>query len=88
MILYVHIKSNSKYDSVTVKAKHQLEIRISAVPVDGKANKYLANYLAKIFKVSKSSIVIIKGLNNPYKTIEIIADDEYVKHILSTLNKT
>ncbi len=83
MIFRVHVKPNAKTDSITVKESNELEVRICAAPVDGKANKYLVAYLSKIYKVSKSSVVILKGLNNPHKTIEIIADDKHIKNILS-----
>jgi len=85
MIFHVHVKPNTKADSITVKENNELDVRICAAPVDGKANKYLIGYLSKIFKVSKSSVVILKGLNNPHKTIEIIASDEYVKDVVNNL---
>ena len=81
MIFHVHVKPNAKADSISIKQNNELEVRVCAAPVDGKANKYLINYLSKIFKVSKSSAVILKGLNNPYKTIEIITADEHLKNI-------
>ncbi|MEO8711379.1 MAG: DUF167 domain-containing protein [Parafilimonas sp.] len=83
MIFHVHVKPNAKTDSIIIKENNELDIRICAVPVDGKANKYLIAYLSKIFKVSKSSVVILKGLNNNYKTVEIIADDEHVKNVIN-----
>jgi uncharacterized protein (TIGR00251 family) len=88
MILRVHIKPNSKIDSITIKENNELEVRICAAPVDGKANKHLITYLSEIFRVSKSAVVILKGLNNPYKTIEIIANDTYVKRVLDNFFKT
>ena len=82
MVFRVHVKPNAKTDSMTIK-ENGLEVRICAMPVDGKANKYLISYLSKVFKVSKSSVVILNGLNNPYKTVEIIAADEHVKNVLN-----
>jgi uncharacterized protein (TIGR00251 family) len=76
------VKPNAKTDSITVKENNELEVRICAAPVEGKANKYLVGYLSKIFKVSKSSVIILKGLNNPYKTVEIIADDAHIMDVL------
>jgi uncharacterized protein (TIGR00251 family) len=84
MIFHVHVKPNAKNDSIIIKGNNELDIRICAAPVDGKANKYLIAYLSEIFKVSKSSVVILKGLKNAYKTIEIIADDKHVKNVLNT----
>jgi len=85
MIFRVRVKPNAKTDSITVKENNELEVRIAAPPVDGKANKYLAQYLSEIFKVSKSAVTILKGLNTPYKTVEIIAGDNYLKDVLNTL---
>ena len=84
MIFRAHVKPNAKFDSIVIKENNELEVRICAAPVDGKANKYLVDYLAKIYKVSKSSVVILKGLNSPHKTIEIIADDTHVKRVLDS----
>jgi uncharacterized protein (TIGR00251 family) len=83
MIFRVHVKPNAKSDSISVKENNELDVRICAAPVDGKANKYLTGYLSKIFKVPKSSVVIVKGLNNSYKIIEIIADNTHIKNILN-----
>ena len=85
MIIRVHVKPNAKTDSVVVTENNELHIRIREVPVNGKANKYLVNYLLKVFNVPKSSVTISKGLNTSHKTILINADDEYIKRILNTL---
>ena len=85
MIFSVRVKPNAKIDSIIIKENNELEVRIAAPPVDGKANKHLIHYLSEIFKVSKSAVVILKGLNTPYKTVEIIAGDNYIKGILNAL---
>ena len=74
-----------KADFVVVAENNELHIRICEVPVDGKANKYLVNYVSKIFNVPKSSVIISKGLNTSHKTILINANDDYIKSILNTL---
>ena len=84
MIIHAHIKPNAKVDSITVK-KNELHVCIRAVPENGKANKYLISYFSKIFKVSKSSITILKGLNTPHKTISITAGDKHIESILQAL---
>ena len=86
MIIRVHVKPNAKADSIAVTENKELHVRICEVPVDGKANKCLVNYLSKVFKVSKSFITISKGFNTPHKTITIIADDDYIKNILNTFH--
>ncbi len=39
----------------------RIKIRITAPPVDGKANKHLIKYLSSVFKVAKSAITIKNG---------------------------
>jgi len=87
MILKMYVKPNSKTDSIHINETNELNVRIHATPVGGKANKYLVSYLSEIFKVPKSFIHILKGLNTSYKTIEILAEDEQIKNILNTLSK-
>lgn len=48
-----------------------LKLRISAPPVDGKANKEIILFLSKLLKVPKSKIDILKGETGRLKTVEI-----------------
>ncbi len=48
-----------------------LRIRLTAPPVDGKANQELIRFLAKLLKISKSSIVISSGESSRLKQIKI-----------------
>ena len=48
-----------------------LKIYLTAIPVDGKANKELIKLLAKELKIRKSKIAIIKGEKKSEKIIEI-----------------
>ncbi|HYK44970.1 MAG TPA: DUF167 domain-containing protein [Parafilimonas sp.] len=87
MILHLRVKPNSKVDSLEVKGDGTIAVKICAPAVEGKANKYLVRYLSDLFKIRPSKINIIKGQNNPHKTISIEADEKYVKEILSALRK-
>ena len=49
----------------------ELKVYLTAVPVDGKANKELIKLLAKELNISKSRINIIRGEKNKEKIIEI-----------------
>ncbi len=48
-----------------------VKVYLVAPAVDGKANKALIDFLAGYYKITKSSIRIIKGLKSRYKTITI-----------------
>jgi len=48
-----------------------LQVRVTAPPVDGKANKALIQLLAKEFKVPKSRIKILQGETSRDKLVEL-----------------
>ena len=51
-----------------------LRLKITAPPVDNKANKFVIGFLSKRFKVPKTSIKIVRGDTSRDKTIFISAD--------------
>ena len=88
MILRIHVKPNSKTDSISIDKAGTIRVKIRAKPVEGKANKYLLEYLSTLFKLPKSKIEIIKGHSSSYKIIEMGAPEDDIKNILKTfLNK-
>jgi len=48
-----------------------VKIRLTAVPVDGKANEQLIDFLAEQLHVAKSAIEIVAGQNDSKKMISI-----------------
>ncbi len=85
MKLRIKVKPASKTDGVIREADGSLKIKIKAPAVEGKANKYLIEYLSGLLKLSKSKVVLLKGETNSYKTLEIDAEETYVNQILSGL---
>ena len=51
----------------------RLKIRITAPPVDGKANEHIIKWFSKLFKVPKNSIEILQGELGRQKTVKIHA---------------
>jgi uncharacterized protein (TIGR00251 family) len=87
MILRVKIKPNAKTDEISLEADGNWRIKIKAPPVEGKANKYLAEYLSKVLKLPKSKIALLKGETSAFKTLEIEADENYVVEKLAVVSK-
>jgi len=85
MLLRIKVKPNSKTDEVIREADGSLKIKIRAQPVEGKANKYLLEYLAKVLGLPKSSLAMLKGESNSFKTLEINAVEKDVTDILNKL---
>lgn len=50
----------------------QFKVKITAAPVDGKANAALIELLAKHFKIPKSSVHILRGESSQNKIVEIM----------------
>lgn len=48
-----------------------LKIRLAAAPVDGAANKELVAFIAKLLKVSKSAVSIVRGHTSKRKIVKI-----------------
>lgn len=62
---------SSRNEVVGEMADGTIKVKLTAPPVDGKANEALIKLLSDHFDVSKNKITIIKGLTNKNKTIEI-----------------
>lgn len=48
-----------------------IQLRLTAPPVDGEANKMCIAFLAKEFKTTKSSVSILKGEKSRSKTLQV-----------------
>ena len=86
LILKLRISPNASKNTF-LKDMQGLKVKITAQPVDGKANKALIEFLSEKFKIPKSSFEILKGTSTKDKTILItnISDEkkQYVKEMLS-----
>ncbi len=65
-----------------------VKIKITAQPIEGKANKALIEFLSKKFKIPKTGIEIVKGETTKEKTLFFSTkDEEKQAAILSELTK-
>ena len=60
IVIEVKVVPNSSKNSISNEGEF-LKIKLTAPPVDNKANKALAEYLAKLLKVPKSSVILKSG---------------------------
>lgn len=68
IIVNIKISPNAKKNEI-IKDSEIFKIKITAQPIDGKANKALIEFLSKNFKIPKTSIKILKGETSKEKTI-------------------
>lgn len=68
IVVNIKISPNAKNNEI-IKDGEIIKIKITAQPIDGKANKALIEFLSKNFKIPKTSIKILKGETSKEKTI-------------------
>lgn len=73
LILHCQLQPKAASDEIVGLHGERLKVRITAPPVDGKANEHLIKWLSKLFKVSKSHISILQGETGRLKTLLILA---------------
>lgn len=84
LLVNIKISPNSSKNAI-INEGDIIKIKITALPIEGKANKALIEFLSKTFKIPKTSIKIIKGETTKEKTIFFATTDE---NKLNLLNKT
>lgn len=75
LIVSLRISPNASKNEI-IKTDDGVKIKITAPPVDGKANKFLVEFLSKLFKIPKSSIEILRGETSKEKTLLLKIDDD------------
>jgi uncharacterized protein (TIGR00251 family) len=83
IILKVHLQPKASRNEILGPYRDGIKIKVTAPPIEGKANEALIRFLAKEFGISISSIEILKGLHSREKTLRISGtlDQELVKKI-------
>ena len=69
LYLDCNIQPRSSADKIVGPMGEQLKIRITATPTDGKANKHLVRFLAKLFTTPQQAITIVSGQTGRHKRI-------------------
>lgn len=73
ILISFKISPNASKNEI-IKTDEGIKIKITAQPVDGKANKALVEFLSKQFKIPKTSIEIVKGHTSKEKTLLLKTD--------------
>lgn len=85
LVASIRISPNAKKNEI-IKEGEVVKIKITAQPIDGKANKALVEFLSKNFKIPKTSIKILKGETSKDKTILFMTDNaEKVNNLKDSL---
>ena len=76
LLLEVRVQPRASRDEIVGPHGDRLKVRITAPPVDGKANTHLAKYLAKSFGVAPSAVTLEGGETGRGKRLRIRAPRE------------
>ena len=72
MILNITLLPKSSMNKIVEKKGDSWRVKVTAAPVDGKANEALIKLISKELKVAKSTVIIKGGVTSKRKVIEII----------------
>ena len=84
VIFKVYLQPKASKNEIVGSYRDGIKVKITAPPVEGKANEALIRFLAKELGVSPSYIEITRGHHSREKTLKISGnmDQELVKKIL------
>jgi len=87
LIIKIKIVPNSSKNDIVIDSEF-IKIKVTAQPIENKANKALVEFLSKQFKIPKTSIEIIKGETSKEKTLLFkINDVDKITQIKDKLTK-
>jgi uncharacterized protein (TIGR00251 family) len=71
LVLAIHLQPGAAQDALAGNHGDRLKIKITAAPVDGKANDHLIRYLARLFDVPCSRVDLLSGRSSRSKRVRI-----------------
>ena len=71
LLLWIRAQLRSSQNGFAEVLGDAIKLRITAPPVDGKANSHIVAWLARQFRVPKSAVTIEQGENSRRKRIRI-----------------
>jgi hypothetical protein len=75
-----------KNEIVEVLSDGTVKIRLTAPPVEGKANEALLSFLAEVFGIEKSRLEIVAGATGRDKLVSILDMDTSTLHKIIVAN--
>ena len=86
--IVVQVQPNARQNEVLRFRDGVLHVRVAAPPIKGKANQELVKFLSHILGISKSKMIIEKGITSKRKVIGIDrAAENQVMALLARLGK-
>jgi len=77
LIFNVYLQPKASRNVLIGLHDNAVKISLTSPPVDGKANKQLIQFLAKLFHVKKTDITIISGKHSRQKRISVCKPSQF-----------
>jgi uncharacterized protein (TIGR00251 family) len=74
-LLELHIQPGAKSTGVVGEHGDRLKLKISAPPVDNKANAFLLDWVASRLGMPKSAVSLVRGAASRQKTVAVSGSD-------------
>jgi len=83
ILLKIYLQPKSYKNEVVGPYRDGIKVKVTAPPIEGKANEALIRFLTKEFGIPLSSMTIFKGLRSREKTLRIsgISNQELLKKL-------
>ncbi len=80
LIIKLKISPNASKNEI-INKDGEIKVKVTAQPIENKANKTLIEFLSKSLKIAKSNIEIVKGETSKEKTLlfKNISSDKMVE---------
>src|SRR3954463_12469014 len=75
-VLRVRLQPRARRDEVVGERGGAIVIRVTAPPVDGKANAALCAFVARAAGVGRSRVSVVRGLSSRDKVVRVEGADE------------
>ncbi len=73
LVLDLRVQPRASHDAFAGPMGERMKVRLTAPPVDGKANKHLCKFLADTCRVARSQVTLEKGETGREKRVRIHA---------------
>jgi len=72
LIIRLKVQPRASDDGFAEIMDDRIKLKLTAPPIDGKANRHLTRCLAKLFKVPKGQVIILSGETGREKRVRIV----------------
>ena len=71
LVLTLHVQPGARRDEIVGTHGDRLKVRVTALPVEGKANQHLIGFLADVFGVPASNMELLGGGSGRAKRLRV-----------------